>query len=121
MEEMVHRARAVARGAPGRVLVGDMPFDAYHAADAEAVHNAAAFLKAGMNAVKVEGGGRMIGLVAHLVERGIPVMGHLGLTPQFVNAFGGMRGHGRTGDDPRPLLDDTLAPQDPRASPLLLP
>ncbi len=81
MEEMLHHARSVARGAPARLLVGDMPFGAYHASDAEAVHNAAAFLKAGMNAVKVEGGGRVVGLVAHLVERGIPVMGHLGLTP----------------------------------------
>ncbi len=120
MEEMLHHARAVARGAPGRLLVGDMPFDAYHASDAEAVHNAAAFLKAGMNAVKVEGGGRMIGLVGHLVERGIPVMGHLGLTPQFVNAFGGMRVQGRSGDERRRILDDALALQDAGAFSLVL-
>ncbi len=64
MDEMLHHARAVARGAPRKLLVGDMPFDAYHASDAEAVHNAAAFLKAGMNAVKIEGGGRVVGLAA---------------------------------------------------------
>jgi 3-methyl-2-oxobutanoate hydroxymethyltransferase len=120
MEEMLHHARAVARGAPARLLVGDMPFDAYHASDAEAVHNAAAFLKAGMNAVKVEGGGRIVGLVAHLVERGIPVMGHLGLTPQFVNSFGGMRVQGRSGDDRRRILDDALALQEAGAFSLVL-
>ncbi|HEX3606856.1 MAG TPA: 3-methyl-2-oxobutanoate hydroxymethyltransferase [Candidatus Dormibacteraeota bacterium] len=120
MDEMLHHARAVARGAPEKLLVGDMPFDAYHASDAEAVHNAAAFLKAGMNAVKIEGGGRVVGLAAHLVERGIPVMGHLGLTPQFFNAFGGMRVQGRSGDDRRRILDDALALQDAGAFSLVL-
>jgi 3-methyl-2-oxobutanoate hydroxymethyltransferase len=120
MEEMLHHARAVARGAPARLLVGDMPFDAYHACDAEAVHNAAAFLKAGMNAVKVEGGGRMVPLVAHLVERGIPVMGHLGLTPQFVNSLGGMRVQGRNGDDRRRILDDAVALQEAGAFSMVL-
>jgi 3-methyl-2-oxobutanoate hydroxymethyltransferase len=120
MEEMLHHARAVARGAPARLLVGDMPFGAYHASDAEAVHNAAAFLKAGMNAVKVEGGGRVVALAAHLVERGIPVMGHLGLTPQFVNSLGGMRVQGRSGDDRRRILDDAIALQEAGAFSLVL-
>ncbi|MEA2670152.1 MAG: 3-methyl-2-oxobutanoate hydroxymethyltransferase [Chloroflexota bacterium] len=120
MEEMLHHARAVARGAPARLLVGDMPFDAYHASDAEAVHNAAAFLKAGMNAVKVEGGGRMVALTAHLVERGIPVMGHLGLTPQFVNSLGGMRVQGRSGEDRRRILDDAVSLQEAGAFSLVL-
>ncbi len=120
MEEMLHHARAVARGAPARLLVGDMPFDAYHASDSEAVHNAAALLKAGMNAVKVEGGGRVVALVAHLVDRGIPVMGHLGLTPQFVNTLGGMRVQGRSGDDRRRILDDALALQEAGAFSVVL-
>jgi 3-methyl-2-oxobutanoate hydroxymethyltransferase len=95
MEEMLHHARAVARGAPEQLLVGDMPFNSYHASDQDAIANAARFLQAGMHAVKVEGGGRVVELVAKLTERGIPVMGHLGLTPQFVNAFGGYRVQGK--------------------------
>jgi 3-methyl-2-oxobutanoate hydroxymethyltransferase len=95
MEEMLHHARAVARGAPDQLLVGDMPFNSYHASDEQAIANAASFLQAGMHAVKVEGGGRVVQLVAKLTERGIPVMGHLGLTPQFVNLFGGFRVQGR--------------------------
>jgi 3-methyl-2-oxobutanoate hydroxymethyltransferase len=120
MEEMLHHARAVARGAPGKLLIGDMPFGAYHASDAEAVANATAFLKAGMNAVKIEGGGRIVGLTRALVERGIPVMGHLGLTPQFVNAMGGMRVQGRNGDDRRRILEDALALQDAGAFSIVL-
>ncbi len=95
MAEMLHHARAVARGAPDQLLVGDMPFNAYHASDEQAIGNAADFLQAGMHAVKVEGGGRVSGLVEKLTQRGIPVMGHLGLTPQFVNLFGGFRIQGR--------------------------
>jgi 3-methyl-2-oxobutanoate hydroxymethyltransferase len=95
MTEMLHHARAVSRGAPEQLLVGDMPFNAYHASDEQAIGNAADFLQAGMHAVKVEGGGRVSGLVEKLTQRGIPVMGHLGLTPQFVNLFGGFRVQGR--------------------------
>jgi 3-methyl-2-oxobutanoate hydroxymethyltransferase len=95
MEEMLHHARAVARGAPDQLLVGDMPFNSYHASDEQAIANAASYLQAGMHAVKVEGGGRVISLVAKLTERGIPVMGHLGLTPQFVHLLGGYRVQGK--------------------------
>jgi 3-methyl-2-oxobutanoate hydroxymethyltransferase len=95
MVEMLHHARAVARGAPDQLLVGDMPFNSYHAGDAQAIGNAADLLQAGMHAVKLEGGGRVAGLVGKLTERGIPVMGHLGLTPQFVNLLGGFRVQGR--------------------------
>src|ERR1039458_5383588 len=95
MAEMLHHARAVARGAPDQLLVGDLPFNAYHASDEQAIGNAADFLQAGMHAVKLEGGGRVAGLVEKLTQRGIPVMGHLGLTPQFVNLFGGFRVQGR--------------------------
>lgn len=95
MPEMLHHARAVARGAPDRLLVGDLPFGAYHATDEQAIANAVHLLQAGMHAVKLEGGGRIIRLTELLCERGIPVMGHLGLTPQFVNAFGGHRVQGR--------------------------
>jgi 3-methyl-2-oxobutanoate hydroxymethyltransferase len=95
MDDMLHHARAVARGAPAQLLVGDMPFNSYHSSDEQAIANAASFLQAGMHAVKIEGGGRVIPLVAKLTERGIPVMGHLGLTPQFVHLLGGYHVQGR--------------------------
>src|ERR1700726_2921813 len=120
MTEMLHPARAVARGAPGLLLVGDMPFGAYHESCEQTVANAAEFLKAGMHAVKLEGGGWVTERVARLTERGIPVMGHLGLTPQSVNAFGGMRVQGRSGDDRRRILDDALALQEAGAFSLVL-
>lgn len=112
MEEMLHSARAVARGAPAQLLVGDMPFGSYHESAAQAIGNAVALVRAGMHAVKLEGGGWVVNVVRALVERGIPVMGHLGLTPQFQHALGGFRVQGRDqaarqriGDDARALED----------------
>jgi 3-methyl-2-oxobutanoate hydroxymethyltransferase len=95
MEDMLHHARAVARGAPEQLLVGDMPFGAYQSSCATAIDNAAAFLSAGMHAIKLEGGGYAAELTAQMTERGIPVMGHVGLTPQFINLFGGFRVQGK--------------------------
>lgn len=103
MDEMLHHARAVSRGARDALLVGDMPFGSYHASREDAIRNAAAFLQAGMHAVKLEGGGPMVEVVGALTERGIPVMGHLGLTPQSVNKFGGFKVQGR-GDDAEQVL-----------------
>ena len=120
MDEMLHHARAVARGAPQQLLVGDMPFNAYHASDAEAVHNAAAFLQNGMHAVKLEGGGRVVELTAALVERGIPVMSHLGLTPQFINLFGGFRVQGKKQEAAERIKRDALALQEAGAFSLVL-
>ena len=95
VEEMLHHTRAVSRGATNALIVGDMPFMSYQASLEDGIRNAGRFLKeGGANAVKVEGG--VIELTAALVERGIPVMGHLGLTPQSVNAMGGFRVQGRT-------------------------
>ncbi len=106
MEETLHSARAVARGAPDCVLVGDMPFGSYHESDAQAIGNAVALVKAGMHGVKLEGGGRVAAVVHLLVERGIPCMGHVGLTPQFQNVFGGFRVQGRTADARARILAD---------------
>jgi 3-methyl-2-oxobutanoate hydroxymethyltransferase len=106
MPEMLHHARAVARGAPNQLLVGDMPFGSYQAGCETATLNATEFLKAGMNAIKVEGGAWVADTVAHLTRRGIPVMGHLGLTPQSVNAFGGMRVQGRSDDAKERIVAD---------------
>src|SRR5688572_24155515 len=100
MPEMLHHARAVARGARDALLVGDMPFGSYQASPSDAITNAAELLRAGMHSVKLEGGGPSVEIVRALVERGIPVMGHLGLTPQSVNALGGykVQGRGDAGD-----------------------
>lgn len=120
MEEMLHHARAVARGAPDQLLVGDLPFNSYHASDEEAIRNAARLLQAGMHAVKLEGGGRTAELVGKLVARGIPVVGHLGLTPQFVNLLGGFRVQGRTPEGAERIEADALALQDAGAFALVL-
>jgi len=120
MTEMLHHARAVARGAPDQLLVGDLPFGAYQRSCADAVDNAVLYLKAGMHAVKLEGGGWAVDTVAHLTQRGIPVMGHLGLTPQSVNAFGGMRVQARSASDRERLLADAHALQAAGAFSLVL-
>jgi len=109
MEDMLHHARAVARGAADQLLVGDMPFGSYQSTTEQAVGNAADLIKAGMHAVKLEGGGWVVPVVARLVECGMPVMGHLGLTPQSVNAFGGHRVQGRSTEARKRLLEDALA------------
>lgn len=104
MEEMLHHTRAVARGAGEAMVVGDMPFMSYQASPDEAIRNAGRFLKeAGAHAVKLEG--PMLELVSSLSEKGIPVMGHLGLTPQSVHSMGGYRVQGRTGEAAAQLLD----------------
>jgi 3-methyl-2-oxobutanoate hydroxymethyltransferase len=109
MEDMLHHARAVARGAAEQLLVGDMPFGSYHGSTEQAVGNAADLIRAGMHAVKLEGGGWVVPVVSRLVECGMPVMGHLGLTPQSVNAFGGNRVQGRSAEARKRLLEDALA------------
>ncbi|HEX2032300.1 MAG TPA: 3-methyl-2-oxobutanoate hydroxymethyltransferase [Actinomycetota bacterium] len=107
MEEMLHHCRAVARGARDALLVGDMPFLSYQTSPEEAVRNAGRFLKEGsMHAVKVEG--PLFELAATLVSAGIPVMGHLGLTPQSVHAMGGYRVQARTDEAAERLLEDAL-------------
>ncbi len=112
MEEMLHHARAVARGAKAALLVGDMPFMSYQADAAEAVRNAGRFLQAGMDAVKLEGGRAFASTAAAVVRAGIPVMGHVGLTPQSVHALGGFRVQAPSAQAARAVLDDALALQD---------
>jgi len=113
MDEMLHHARAVRRGASRALLIGDMPFLSYQADEAEAVRNAGRFLKeAGMEAVKLEGGRAVASTVRRIVDAGIPVQGHLGLTPQSVNALGGWKVQARTAVAARTLLEDALALED---------
>jgi 3-methyl-2-oxobutanoate hydroxymethyltransferase len=94
MEEMLHHTRAVVRGAANALIVGDMPFLSYQPSIEEGIRNAGLFIKAGAHAVKVEGA--QVELTGRLTELGIPVMGHVGLTPQFLHALGGYRVQGRT-------------------------
>lgn len=110
MDEMLHHAKAVKRGAASALLLGDMPFMSYQADASEAVRNAGRFLQeAGMDAVKLEGGREYVETIRQITRAGIPVQGHIGLTPQSVNALGGWRVQGRTAPDARGLLDDALA------------
>jgi 3-methyl-2-oxobutanoate hydroxymethyltransferase len=120
MAEMLHHARAVARGAPDQLLIGDLPFGAYQRSCEDAVLNATDYLKAGMHAVKLEGGGWVVETVARLTQRGIPVMCHLGLTPQSINAFGGMKVQARSAHDRERLLADARALQDAGAFAIVL-
>jgi 3-methyl-2-oxobutanoate hydroxymethyltransferase len=107
LDDMLHHAKAVARGAKQALLVGDMPFMSYHASVEQAITSAGRFVQeAGMHAVKLEGGGRVIEITRRLTEIGIPVMGHVGLTPQFVHQMGGFKVQGKTDAQAARILAD---------------
>jgi len=109
MEEMLHHARAVARGAKTALLVGDMPFMSYQVSVEEAVRNAGRFLgQGGMDAVKLEGGRERADAIRAITSAGIPVMGHIGLTPQSINQLGGFRAQGKTASAAKRLIEDAL-------------
>ena len=109
MEEMLHHCRAVARGAKYALLIGDMPFMSYQVSVDEAVRNAGRFLQqGGMDAVKLEGGRERADAVRAITGAGIPVIGHLGLTPQSVHQLGGFRAQGKTASAAKRLLEDAL-------------
>lgn len=110
LEEMLHHTRAVARGAARALVVGDLPFLSYQVSREEALRSAGRMLKEGnAQAVKLEGGVEVAGTVAALVEAGIPVMGHIGLTPQAVHRMGGYKVQGRTAEAAARLLKDAVA------------
>src|SRR5258706_724633 len=110
IDEMLHHTRAVRRGTHRALLVADMPYGSYHTDMAESLHNAMRFVKeAGAEAVKVEGGERRLELISRLTEAEIPVMGHVGLTPQSVNALGGYRVQGKKADAAEQLIRDAHA------------
>jgi 3-methyl-2-oxobutanoate hydroxymethyltransferase len=110
MEDMLHHCRAVARGASYALLIGDMPFMSYQASVDDAVRNAGRFLQeAGMDAVKLEGGLERLDAVGAIISAGIPVMGHLGLTPQSVHQFGGFRAQGKEASAAKRLVEDALS------------
>jgi 3-methyl-2-oxobutanoate hydroxymethyltransferase len=110
MDEMIVLASAARRGAPNTFLIGDMPQGSYEPSDRDAAVNALRFVKeAGCDAIKCEGGQRMVGRVRAMVDAGILVMGHLGLTPQSTQSFGGYRVQGKTKQGFEKILEDTAA------------
>jgi 3-methyl-2-oxobutanoate hydroxymethyltransferase len=120
MDEMLHHTKAVVRGAARAFVIGDMPFLSY-ATPEEALENAGRFLReAGAQAVKIEGGVRSARIVEALVKAGIPVMGHIGLTPQSINAIGKIRIQGKSREQARALLGDALAIQEAGAFAIVL-
>jgi 3-methyl-2-oxobutanoate hydroxymethyltransferase len=121
MEEMLHHVKAVRRGAPESFIIGDMPFGANHTGERDAVKNGIRFLKeAGCDAVKLEGGLEMCGVVRALVEAGVPVMAHIGLTPQTASQLGGYKLQGKGLDDARRLLAEAKGLEKAGAFGLLL-
>lgn len=107
--DMAHHTAAVARATPAALIVADMPWMSYHVSIADTVTNAASLIRAGAQAVKLEGGRKRLPMIEALVDAEIPVMGHIGLTPQSVNAMGGFKVQGRKHDAALALVDDAIA------------
>jgi 3-methyl-2-oxobutanoate hydroxymethyltransferase len=121
IDEMLHHTRAVARGAKRALVVGDMPFQSYGVSTEKSVEHAGRFLsEAYAQAVKIEGGVRSARTMEAIVSNGIPVMGHIGLTPQAVNQLGGHRVQGKTRESARKLVADALAVQEAGAFAVVL-
>ena len=121
MEDMLHHVKAVARGAKQAMVIGDMPFMSYQASLPEAMRNAGRFLQeAGAQAVKLEGGERVAETVRRIVEAGIPVMGHIGLTPQSIHQLGGYKVQGKTTKTAVQLLQDARALEEAGAFSIVL-
>lgn len=109
IDDMVHHVGAVARAKPSPLVVGDLPWMSYHVSRADTVTNAAALVRAGAGAVKLEGGRKRLDSVRAILDAEIPVMGHLGLTPQSVHALGGFRVQAKALDSAREIVDDAVA------------
>jgi 3-methyl-2-oxobutanoate hydroxymethyltransferase len=121
MDQMIFHAQAVRRGAPGTFVIGDMPFMSYQSTVDKAVENAGRFLKeAGCDAIKLEGGKRIARVIQAIVDAGIVVMGHVGLTPQSSGQLGGHKAQGRTAELAKLVVEDARAVQDAGAHMILL-
>ena len=117
MDQMIYHTEAVRRGASNTFIIGDMPFLSYHESTAEAVHNAGRFYKeAGVDAIKLEGGKRVAAQIRAIVDAGMVVMGHIGLTPQSSAALGGFKAQGNTAETAMALLEDAKAVQEAGAA-----
>jgi 3-methyl-2-oxobutanoate hydroxymethyltransferase len=121
MDQMIYHAEAVRRGAPSCFVIGDMPFMSYQSSIEKAVENAGRFLKeANCDAIKLEGGVRVVPQIKAIVDAGIVVMGHIGLTPQSSGQLGGHKAQGRTGETAKLVVEDALAVQEAGAHMLLV-
>ena len=109
MSETLSSVAAVARSVKNAMVVGDMPFGSYQCGDDEAMRNAVAIIQAGADAVKLEGGARVCGLIRRMTEAGIPVLAYVGMTPQSVNEYGGFKKQGKTADAAAQVLADAKA------------
>jgi 3-methyl-2-oxobutanoate hydroxymethyltransferase len=109
IDDIVHHTAAVARAKPQAMVVADMPWMSYHVSREETVRNAAALMRAGASAVKLEGGSKRLDMIGAILDAEIPVMGHLGLTPQSVHMMGGFKVQAKEFDAARVLLDDAVA------------
>ncbi|MEN7972556.1 MAG: 3-methyl-2-oxobutanoate hydroxymethyltransferase [Verrucomicrobiota bacterium] len=121
MDEMLHHTAAVSRGVEKALVIADMPFMSYQPSIAMGLENAGRFIKeAGADAVKIEGGAMRADLIEALVSNGIPVLGHVGLTPQSIKEMGGYKVQGKTSDQARQLMDDAMAVEQAGAFALVL-
>ena len=121
MDQCIVHCQAVRRGAPNTFILGDMPFMSYQGSDAEAVKNAGRFIKeAGVDGIKLEGGVRVISRIKAILDAGIVVCGHIGLTPQSSGQLGGHKAQGRTVESAKLLIEDALAIEEAGAQMLLL-
>jgi 3-methyl-2-oxobutanoate hydroxymethyltransferase len=121
MEEMIHHTKAVTRGAKYALIIGDMPFMSYNSCEREAIVNAGRFMKeGGADAVKLEGGASVKETVRAIVKAGIPVMGHIGLTPQTISMLGGFRVQGKDAQAAQKIIDDALSLEEAGAFSVLL-
>jgi len=121
MDEMIHHTKAVTRGAKYALIIGDMPFMSYNTSERDAILNAGRFMKeGGADAVKLEGGVSVKEIVKGLVKAGIPVMGHIGLTPQTISMLGGFKVQGKDAEGAQKIIDDALQLEDAGAFSVLL-
>jgi 3-methyl-2-oxobutanoate hydroxymethyltransferase len=121
MDEMIHHTKAVTRGAKVALIIGDMPFMSYNTSERDAILNAGRFMKeGGADAVKLEGGVSVKETVRAIVRAGIPVMGHLGLTPQTISMLGGFKVQGKDAQAAQKIIDDALSLEDAGAFSVLL-
>jgi 3-methyl-2-oxobutanoate hydroxymethyltransferase len=121
MDEMIHHTKAVVRGAKHPLIIGDMPFMSYNTSEREAIINAGRFMKeGGADAVKLEGGASVKEIVRSIVRAGIPVMGHIGLTPQTISMLGGFKVQGKDAQAAQKIIDDAVSLEDAGAFSVLL-
>jgi 3-methyl-2-oxobutanoate hydroxymethyltransferase len=121
MDEMIHHTKAVVRGAKHPLILGDMPFMSYNTSEREAILNAGRFMKeGGADAIKLEGGASVKEIVRAIVKAGIPVMGHIGLTPQTISMLGGFKVQGKDAQAAQKIIDDALSLEEAGAFSVLL-